>query len=62
LGIGGNGDGGLYYYDGVGEWILTPLNEMPMDSLRAVMVDNAGTVWVGLGDSGLGGGIYRVVK
>lgn len=61
FGSGGNEDGGLYSFDG-SDWRLRPLGDgFPMDSLRAVHVDNAGTIWIGTGDTGLGGGIMRIV-
>lgn len=53
-------DGGYFHYDG-SSWSFRPDTEFPMTSLRAVMVDNEQTVWIGLGDTGLGGGIFRIV-
>lgn len=55
-----NSDGGYYHHDSNG-WSFKPAEEFPMTSLRAVIVDAAGTVWIGLGDSGLGGGLVRIV-
>ncbi len=53
-------DGGYYHFDG-SSWNFRPDTEFPMSSLRAVMVDAAGTTWIGMGDTGLGGGIFRIV-
>jgi hypothetical protein len=56
----GSQDGGYFHYDG-SSWRYRPDTEFPMTSLRAVMVDNEETVWIGLGDTALGGGIFRIV-
>ncbi|MCA9898703.1 MAG: hypothetical protein H6654_08460 [Ardenticatenaceae bacterium] len=56
----GLNDGGYFHYDG-SSWNYRPDTDFPMTSLRTVMVDNEGTVWIGLGDTGLGGGIFRIV-
>lgn len=61
FGQGGNGDGGVYHHDGSGWNHITFADGLPMTSPRAVLVDNAGTVWIGFGDSALGGGIFRIV-
>ena len=52
--------GGYFHYDG-SSWNFRPNTDFPMTSLRAVMVDNEDTVWFALGDTGLGGGIFRIV-
>ena len=52
--------GGYRHFDGAG-WNQRPETDFPMTSLRAVMVDTAGTVWIALGDTALGGGIFRIV-
>ena len=52
--------GGYFHYDG-SSWSYRPSSDFPMTSLRAVMVDNENTVWFALGDTGLGGGIFRIV-
>ncbi|GJM41217.1 MAG: hypothetical protein DHS20C20_14990 [Ardenticatenaceae bacterium] len=52
--------GGYFHNDGSG-WNFRPDTAFPMSSLRAVMVDNEGTVWIAMGDTGLGGGIFRIV-
>lgn len=58
--IGFGETGGYFHYDG-STWSVRPDSDFPMSSLRAVLVDTAGTVWVGTGDTGLGGGIFRIV-
>jgi ligand-binding sensor domain-containing protein len=52
-------DGGYFHFDS-NSWNFRPDTNFPMTSLRAVMVDSDGTAWIGLGDTGLGGGIYRI--
>ena len=63
FGSGGDDNNGLFYYNGVDAWSMryTVAEGLPMESFRAVMVDNAGAVWVATGDSGLGGGLFRLV-
>lgn len=61
FGSGGNDDGGIYHFDGSGWSRISFDDGLPMDSPRAIFVDNAGTIWAGFGDTGLGGGIYRIV-
>jgi ligand-binding sensor domain-containing protein len=61
FGEGGNPDGGIYHHDGSGWNHIAFADGLPMTSPRAVLVDNAGTIWVGFGDSALGGGIFRIV-
>lgn len=56
----GGQNGGYFHYDG-SSWNSRPDTTFPMTSLRGVLVDNEGTVWIGLGDTGLGGGIFRIV-
>lgn len=51
--------GGYFHYDG-SSWNFRPDTEFPMTSLRAVMVDSESTVWFALGDTGLGGGLFRI--
>lgn len=62
FGSGGDDNNGLYYYNGIDSWArYTVADGLPMESFRAVLVDNAGTAWVATGDSGLGGGLFRLV-
>lgn len=52
---------GLHYYDGT-EWGFIGLAEgLPSTSVRAILLDTAGTWWIGGGDTANGGGILRVV-
>jgi ligand-binding sensor domain-containing protein len=62
FGSGGDDNNGLFYYNGVDSWTrFTVADGLPMESFRGVLVDNAGTIWVATGDSGLGGGLFRLV-
>ncbi|MCP4420849.1 MAG: hypothetical protein GY805_29925 [Chloroflexi bacterium] len=56
----GGTQGGYFHFDGNG-WNGRSHSDFPMSSLRAVMVDTVGTIWIGMGDTGLGGGILRIV-
>lgn len=56
----GGQDGGYFHFDG-SSWQMRADTEFPMTSLRAVLVDSEQTVWIGMGDTGLGGGIFRIV-
>jgi ligand-binding sensor domain-containing protein len=45
-----------------GEWMsITPADGLPSASVRGILIDNAGTVWLVGGDSANGGGILRIV-
>lgn len=61
LGAGGQPDGGVYHYDGTTWHHISFSDGLPMSSPRAILIDNANTVWIGFGDTGLGGGIYRII-
>lgn len=55
-----NGQPGGYFHNDGSSWNFRPDTDFPMTSLRAVMVDSENTVWIALGDTGLGGGLYRI--
>ena len=62
FGSGGDDNNGLFYYNGVDAWTRwTVADGLPMESFRGVLIDNAGAAWVATGDSGLGGGLFRLV-
>ncbi|MBX3059908.1 MAG: hypothetical protein KF770_25930 [Anaerolineae bacterium] len=53
--------GGLYIRDEDGWLYLTTADGLPTDRLRTVLVDSAGTLWIGGGYWGYGGGLMRFV-
>ncbi|HRQ42579.1 MAG TPA: hypothetical protein PLD25_32080 [Chloroflexota bacterium] len=53
--------GGLYILDDDGWLYLTTADGLPTDRLRTVFVDSAGTLWIGGGYWGYGGGLVRFV-
>ncbi|GIK57140.1 MAG: hypothetical protein HND44_19205 [Chloroflexi bacterium] len=53
--------GGLYIHDEDGWLYLTTADGLPTDRLRTVLVDSAGTLWIGGGYWGYGGGVMRFV-
>ncbi|MBE2201879.1 MAG: hypothetical protein IAE79_24945 [Anaerolinea sp.] len=53
--------GGLYILDEAGWLHLTTADGLPTNRMRAVIIDSAGTLWVGGGYWGDGGGLVRLV-
>lgn len=52
---------GLFQYDG-SDWVEKATGLLPNASTRALLLDSNGTVWVGTGDTGRGGGLLRIVE
>ncbi|WP_420629183.1 ligand-binding sensor domain-containing protein [Candidatus Leptofilum sp.] len=53
-----SGTAGLYHFDGSTWTHFTTRDGLPSNSVRTVLVSVTGEVWVGMGDTNLGGGVY----
>lgn len=53
--------GGLYVYDDEGWTHFTTADGLPTNRLRTLVIDRAGTLWVGGGFWASGGGLMRIV-
>lgn len=54
------GTAGLYHFDGSTWTHQTTRDGLPSNSVRTILVSESGEVWVGMGDTNLGGGVYRL--